>query len=137
MKHIICVQENEDENEDVNENKDLKDLDLNKPKKLKNLNEKYTYLDKPEFKERWDAFIEMRKSIKSKPTEKAIELIMTKLHATSIDHACKMLENSIENNWKGVFPLKNDKFKLNTIDDIKRRAFEMAETRNRRLENEG
>jgi hypothetical protein len=59
-------------------------------------------------KDTWEAFIEMRKSIKANPTEKAIELLIGKLDKLKMegnDPKC-VLEASIENNWKGLFPLK-------------------------------
>jgi hypothetical protein len=48
----------------------------------------------------------MRSSIKSKPTNLAIELILNKLEEFESDKAGNAnisLKQSIENNWKGVF----------------------------------
>lgn len=55
----------------------------------------------------WDSFLEMRKIMRSKPTQKAIELLLLKLKHFREDgqDPNKILEQSIENNWKGVFPL--------------------------------
>lgn len=59
-------------------------------------------------KETWDAFIEMRISIRAKPTEKAIDLLITKLKLLKDqgNDPNKVIEQSIENNYKGLFPLK-------------------------------
>lgn len=63
------------------------------------------------FMETLKAFEEMRKKIKKPLTDKAKELIVKKLSKLSNgngDIAIKIMENSIENSWQGVFPLKND-----------------------------
>lgn len=59
-------------------------------------------------KETWEAFLEMRKAMGAKPTDRAIELLITsldRLRSTGQD-ANKILEQSTMNNWKGVFPIK-------------------------------
>ena len=55
-------------------------------------------------------FIKMRKSIKKPVTERALKGILNKLDklATTDDIKIKILENSIENCWQGVFPLKDN-----------------------------
>ena len=54
----------------------------------------------------------MRKGIKKPVTERALKGILNKLDklATIDDIKIKILENSIENCWQGVFPLKKDNF---------------------------
>ncbi len=56
----------------------------------------------------WDAFIEMRKSISAKPTPKAMILLIAKLERLRNEgnDPQKVLEQSIMNNYKGIFPLK-------------------------------
>ena len=53
-------------------------------------------------------FIDMRKKIKSPMTDKAIELMLTKLNKLSNneDVQIQILNESIMNNWKGIFELK-------------------------------
>lgn len=72
----------------------------------------------PDFinKETWDSFLEMRKKIKASPTEKAIVLIFKELEnlKTQGHNPDEVLKQSIMNNWRGVFPLKdkgNGKYK--------------------------
>ena len=50
----------------------------------------------------------MRKSIRAKPTEKAIDLLIAKLDQLrgQGNDPNKVIEQSIENNYKGLFPLK-------------------------------
>jgi phage replication O-like protein O len=59
-------------------------------------------------KNTWDSFLEMRKSIKKPATEKAIVLIIKTLSLLkeSGDNPNEVLEKSIINNWRDVYPLK-------------------------------
>ncbi len=59
--------------------------------------------------ETWNAFIEMRKKMKAPPTENAVELLIKQLAKLkeSGDDPNLVLEQSIMNNWKGLFALKN------------------------------
>jgi hypothetical protein len=68
--------------------------------------------DKPAFilpedidKEIWKAFEEMRKKIKAPLTDKARSLIVSELNKIGQDKN-KVLEQSIEKAWRGVFPLR-------------------------------
>lgn len=57
-------------------------------------------------------YVEMRKQIKSPMTERAIQLAMGNLEKLSDgdnDKAIRILEQSVMNSWKGLFPLKEDK----------------------------
>jgi len=64
----------------------------------------------PDFinKELWNDFLEMRKKIRASPTEKAKGLLIKKLETLKSEgnDLCAVLEQSIMNNYKGVFPLK-------------------------------
>jgi len=51
----------------------------------------------------------MRKSIKSKMTDRAITLMINKINnLNDPGTASAMLEQSIMNSWKDIYPLKND-----------------------------
>ena len=57
-------------------------------------------------------YVEMRKKLKSPMTERAIQLAINNLEKLSggdNDTAVQILEQSIMNSWKGLFPLKDDK----------------------------
>lgn len=57
-----------------------------------------------------DAFVDFkkhRKQLKKPMTERAIELAVKKLKKETEQTAIKMIENSIENGWSGLFELKN------------------------------
>lgn len=55
-------------------------------------------------------FIKMRKAINKPLTTRGLELMIEKLYKLSknIDEQIQILNNSIMNNWLGIFPLKKD-----------------------------
>lgn len=59
-------------------------------------------------------FIEMRKKIKAPMTDKAFSMLLTELNklAATDELKIKLLEQSILNNWKSVYPLKKQQDKL-------------------------
>lgn len=68
-------------------------------------------------------FIKMRKAIKKPLTTRGLELLIKKLYtlSTNIDEQIKILNNSIMNNWQGIYPLKQELKSKNKggIDDFK------------------
>lgn len=67
-------------------------------------------------------FIKMRKAIKKPLTTKGLELMIKKLYrlTTNVDEQIEILNNSIMNNWQGIFPLKEEnKNNKNGINDFK------------------
>ena len=66
-------------------------------------------------------YVEMRKKIKHPMTEKAIDLAMKKLEELSKgdnDVAVQILDQSVLNSWKGLFPLKEEKQQTKKADDF-------------------
>ena len=60
-----------------------------------------------EFKETFNEFIDMRKSIKKPATNKAIKMIIKKLEKVGNEEiAIQMLERSIINNWQDVYEIQ-------------------------------
>jgi len=59
----------------------------------------------------WDSFLEMRKKSGAFPTDNAIGLLIKKLETLKAEgnDPNKVLEQSIMNNYKGLFPLKESK----------------------------
>lgn len=69
-------------------------------------------------------FIKMRKAIKKPLTTRGLELMIKKLYnlSTNITEQIEILNNSIMNNWQGIFPLKNEENKKSnkgSFDDFK------------------
>jgi hypothetical protein len=81
-----------------------------KVKKVKNVKNK-TYSDILELNSSITEFVEFRKKIKAPMTDRAIELLKANLNkiSNSIPVQIAILNQSILNGWKGVFPLKEDK----------------------------
>ena len=64
----------------------------------------------PELKKVYRDFIKMRKTIKAPLTDKALELVIKKAHklANGDENGIKeIVEQSIANSWRGVFPVKD------------------------------
>lgn len=98
---------------DIELDKDI-EKEKDKKKKKKPANADFTslissYTSNENLIEALNAFVEMRISIKAKPTERAMKMLLNKLDkmTQSEDEKILILENSIMNNWKDVYELKN------------------------------
>ena len=98
---------------EVKENKEYKDKE---PKSISDFvklieSEKYLGTD-VSLNATFINYIQMRINMKKIPTKNAVELLTKKLRELSKankDVAIKILENSIQNNWVGIFELNNNK----------------------------
>lgn len=66
----------------------------------------------PELKELYFEYIKMRKMIKAPLTDRALKMLIAKvneLEPNDINRQKKLLETAIMNNWKSVYPLKDEK----------------------------
>lgn len=55
----------------------------------------------------FNEFLNVRKKLKAQNTDRAIQLLVNELNkAKNDDDKIKMIENSIKNSWKSVYPLK-------------------------------
>jgi hypothetical protein len=67
----------------------------------------------------FEEFLNVRKNLKCKETKRTIDLLVNELLKYDIQTQIKMIENSIVNNWKSVYALKNDgKPKTNYIEPV-------------------
>ena len=94
---LNLVHKNKQENKQKNNNSDLEVI-------------VEAYTDNKELKETIIDFIEMRKSIKKKLTERALKTILNKLDKIALNdfEKIEILENSIVNCWQGVFEIKKE-----------------------------
>lgn len=109
----------------VNTNKNDKNI-KNEKNIIKEKEKKQTEIDKiikdsftdKELIETIYEFIKMRKSIKKPLTTRGLELMIKNLNKLSInvDEQIEILNNSIMNNWQGVFPLKQNTSKKQKIN---------------------
>lgn len=118
-----------DKDNDKEEDKDIdNEKDINKKEKIKKETEidqiiKANFSDEELIKTIYE-FIKMRKAIKKPLTTRGLELLITKLYkmTTNIDEQITILNNSIMNNWQGIFPLKQNTYKktnTGSFDDFK------------------
>ena len=99
----------------VNIHRTTTEQQLNTPKegkKSKKERKKEIYKSlSPELQGAVDDFIEMRRKIKAPATDRALEIMLKKLDGLSggdTGTAINILEQSIENGWKTVYPLKEE-----------------------------
>ena len=95
----------EDNKQDINNKRQSETMSRNK------FNwKKETYFKDEELQKTFMDYLELRSNIKAVNTETAINLLITNLEkiASDKDTKIKVIEQSIMNSWKGVFPLKND-----------------------------
>lgn len=90
-------------------NNKVDNIDKEKPKTVGTLINGYT--DNEDLQKALMDFAKMRKSIKNPLTQRAMELLFDKLDKLTDDDNTKIeiLNQSIMNNWKGVFELKETK----------------------------
>ena len=95
-------------NKDNKEKKENKENNKTKPNGFNDLINRYT--DDESLKVSINDFIEMRKKNKKNMTERALELMLKKLDGLADNEVDKklILNQSIENCWQGIFPLKNN-----------------------------
>lgn len=93
----------------------IKKSKVNKSKEEKRKNGGYdgilSVIEDEELKSLYYEFIKMRKLIKSPMTDRALITLIDKVNSlepTNIERRKQLLENSIVNNWKSVYPLKDD-----------------------------
>lgn len=70
-----------------------------------------SYFDNEELDALFKDFLSMRKKIKAVNSDRAITLLINKLSKYDDKTKIKMIENSIENSWKGIYELKEEKKK--------------------------
>ena len=102
------------------------DKDINNKKNKKN--KKSTEIDDlinsnfkdEELKNTVYEFIKMRKAIKKPLTTRGLELMIKKLNGitTDVNEQMEILNNSIMNNWQGIFPLKQNTKAKNAMEEF-------------------
>lgn len=117
-------------NTEIEKNLDLKlDTETKKDKEIKkeptsvptkttkNVKQNRVFFESdPELNQEFQYFIDMRNTMKPKPTEHAIDLLIKELEKLSTnnghfnrDIAIEIVKQSIKNSWKGLFPPKEQK----------------------------
>lgn len=121
----IRYSENSEDNNTLYNNKRKKEV----KKKEESYNDIISsYTESEDLKDALIEFIKMRKNIKSPMTNRALKLLLTSLDKLSTNETTKIdiLNQSILNNWKGVFPLKDNMPKANNnIPKYDKNGFEI------------
>jgi len=106
---VISVLEKERVNEELlNSLLTLPSRVMDKDKDKVITNKRISVFEDEKLDRTFNAFVEMRKKIKAPMTEHAMNLVINKLKDYSIETAVKMLEQSIERSWRGVFEVQGD-----------------------------
>lgn len=107
---------------DINTDDKTKDIKTNKKEKKETefdsvINENFT--DK-ELKQTIYEFIKMRKAIKKPLTTRGLELMINKLKkmTSNTNEQIQILNNSIMNNWLGIFPLKEEEKQKEKVEYV-------------------
>ena len=80
-----------------------------------NLKEKY--FENDELNETFIEYLNLRKKLKAVNSDRAIKMLITELNKYDDDTKIKMIEQSIVNSWKSVYPLKNQNKKTETKEE--------------------
>lgn len=72
-------------------------------------NIKRKYFEDEELNSLFNDFLELRVKLKAKNTDRAITLLLNELNKWNIETQKQMINNSIMNSWKGLYPLKKTK----------------------------
>ena len=81
-------------------------------------NEKKKYFDNEELNELFLDFIAIRKKLKAVNSDRAINNLLKTLEPFPDDIKKQMINKSITNSWKGVFPLKQQKKERKSIFEL-------------------
>lgn len=83
----------------------------------------------------WEGFVEMRSKIRAPLTEKAADLIVAKLEKLRAEghDTRQVLEESIQNSWRGVWPAKGSQNGLNKAEQRQADNLRAAEEAKRQL----
>lgn len=101
----------------IEELKELKEVKNKDPKR-------FPFLENKDFYENFQNFLLNRKA---EPTELAITKLLNVLHKETIETAGEMVDQSIVNNWKGIFPVSGKNNKPDNNHREQKRSREYAE----------
>lgn len=97
--------------------------DLSNNKYISNNHIRKSYFNDPDLDDLFNELLEQRKKQKAVNTERAIQMLVKKVYEYSNGNkqaALEIIGQSVENSWKGIFPLKGNKGKqtMSQIDAI-------------------
>lgn len=112
----LRIRQDKDKDKDNKKEKDKKETAPDEPdvrkkeRRAGSYDEILSVIEDEELKNLYYEFIKMRKLIKAPMTDRALITLIDKVNSlepVSIERRKQLLENSIVNNWKSVYPLKD------------------------------
>lgn len=92
---------------------------LNPPKGDLKIKKEFLHMVDESVRELFSDFLKIRKELKAKNTDRALNILINKLNKHSVKDQISMLERSIENSWKGLFdPTDTRKVKSSAKEDV-------------------
>lgn len=107
---------NENVERGINKNVEENNTSINNTSLIIKENIKRKFFENDEVNNLFNEFLDFRKKLKAVNSEKAIQLLINKLNLYDDSTKKQMINNSIENSWKSVYPIKKQK-KENNITD--------------------
>lgn len=90
-------------------NKNVKENNISINKNIIKENNKKKYFENGELNDLFLEYLDLRTKLKCKNTERAIKLLLNELNKYDDGTKTQMINNSIMNSWKSVYPLKEYK----------------------------
>jgi hypothetical protein len=117
-----------------------KDTEIEKEKEIKKKKSPVYFPDDEELEAVFQDYLKLRKKIKAVNSERAINLLGNKLNKMASPNgyfdreiAIQLLNQSIENSWKTIYPLKENKRSNDVLGAIKEYAAERSMNDSRRM----
>ena len=102
---------NENDNDNVNVNDNVND-------KEKIIKKENFFFEDLKLNNLFLEFLDLRKKLKCKNTDRAINLLLNELNKYDDPTKIEMINNSIMNSWKSVYPPKENKTKKSAFDEV-------------------
>ncbi|MCF6808570.1 phage replisome organizer N-terminal domain-containing protein [Thiotrichales bacterium 19S9-12] len=108
-----------------------KEIDIDKSKEIekrKNIQKEKTIFDLIDLSlhKLFEEFLNVRTQLKANNTDRVINLIVNELNKHPLNEQKQMLENSIINSWKSVYPIKNHGKQENKYNSSVNKVFDDA-----------
>lgn len=118
QKQLKSIVTNSNDNNVTKNNEEYRDKSIdNRYKNIKKeINKERKYYDDSNLNNIFIEFLELRKKLKAVNSDRAINTLLNILSKYDDDTKYKMIETSIVNSWKSVYPLKENKKTPEWID---------------------
>ena len=101
-----------------------RDKDIIKEKNIKKKKD-VQYFENKELNNLFLEYLDLRTKLKCKNTDRAIKLLLNELNKYDDKTKIEMINNSIMNSWKSVYPLKENKKQRDSEEEVLKYLEEM------------